>query len=135
MYLLLYLLFGDFRTRTFIGLSRDNKSMRMRVTWLTFLRLMACDDVAKPLGYTLKEEQRKVLCSFVGGEEVCAVLPTGYSKSLCYQCLPFIFDSLRTDGLQSVILVISPLVAIIKDQVRKHPSGGNHGSHICMLFY
>ena len=37
------------------------------------------DDVAKPLGYTLKEEQRKVLCtcSFVGGEEVFAVLPTG----------------------------------------------------------
>ena len=101
--------------------------MGMRVTWLTFLRLMAC---AKPLGYTLKEEQRKVLCSFVGGEEVFGVLPTGYSKSLCYQCLPFIFDSLRTDGLQSVILVISPLVAIIKDQVRKHPSWGNHGSHM-----
>ena len=88
------------------------------------------DDVAKQLGYTLKEEQRKVLCSFVGDEDVFAVLPTGYSKSLCYQCLPFIFDSLRTDGLQSIVLVISPLVAIIKDQVRKHPSGGNHGSHM-----
>ena len=31
---------------------------------------------------------------------------------------------------ESVILVISPLVAIIKDQVRKHPSWGNHGSHM-----
>ena len=80
------------------------------------------DHFAKPLGYTLKEEQRKVLCSFVGGEEVFAVLPTGYSKSLCYQCLPFIFDSLRTNGLESVILIISPLVAIIKDQVRQHLS-------------
>ena len=47
----------------------------------------------------------------------------------------FIFDSLRTNGLQSVILVISPLVAIIKDQVRKHPSGCNHGTrmHIVLL--
>ena len=82
------------------------------------------DNFAKPLGYTLiKEEQRKVLCSFVGGEEVFAVLPTGYSKSLCYECLPIIFDSLRTDGLESVIIVISPLVAIIKDQVRKHLLG------------
>ena len=35
------------------------------------------DDFAKSLGYTLKEEQRKVLCSFVGGEEVFAALPTG----------------------------------------------------------
>ena len=93
------------------------------------------DDFAKPLGYTVKEEQRKVLCSFVGGEEVFAVLSTGYSKTLCYQCLPFIFDSLRTDGLESVILFISPLVAIIKDQVRKHPSSGNHGSHMHVYIY
>ena len=42
------------------------------------------DDFAKPIGYTLKEEQSKELCSFVGDEEVFAVLPTGYSKSLCY---------------------------------------------------
>ena len=35
------------------------------------------DVVAKRLGYTLKEEQRKVLCSFV---DVFAVLPTGYSN-------------------------------------------------------
>ena len=89
------------------------------------------NDFAKPFGYTLKEEQRKVLCSFVGGEKVFAVLPTGYSKSLCYQCLPlFMFDSLRANGVQSVILVISPLVAIIKDQVRKHPSWCNHGCHM-----
>ena len=40
------------------------------------------DDVAKRLGYTLKEEQRKVLCSFVGCEDVFAVLPTGYSNSV-----------------------------------------------------
>ena len=82
-----------------------------------------------------KRIAKEGICSFVGGEDVFAVLPTGYSKSLCYQCLPFIFDSLRTDGLQSIILVISPLVAIIKDQVRKHPSGGNHGSymHIVLL--
>ena len=33
------------------------------------------DDVAKPLRYTLKEEQRKVLCSFVGGEEVLLFCP------------------------------------------------------------
>ena len=57
-----------------------------------------------------------------------------YSKSLCYQCLPFIFDGLRTDGLQSIILFISPLVAIIKDQARKHPSRGNHGSHMQLIY-
>ena len=35
------------------------------------------DDAAKPLGYTLKEQQRKVLN---GSEDIFAVLATGYSK-------------------------------------------------------
>ena len=73
--------------------------------------------VCRNLGFTLKPEQCEIICSFISGKDVFGVLPTGFGKSLCYQCLPLIFDKLTTDGLQSIILVISPLIAIMKDQV------------------
>ena len=44
-------------------------------------------------------------------------LPTGYGKSLCYGCLPGAFDRLRRSKAKSIVVVISPLVALMKDQV------------------
>ena len=75
------------------------------------------EKAAKQLGYVLKAEQRSVIRSFVMGEDVFAVLPTGFGKSLCYECLPIVFDNIRTDGLFSIIIVVTPLIAIMKDQV------------------
>ena len=50
---------------------------------------------AKELGYPrLKPEQDDVIETFVKGRDVFAVLPTGYGKSLCYGCLPLVFDRL-----------------------------------------
>ena len=76
------------------------------------------DEAAASLGYTsLKEEQKKALFSFVTGRDVFVSLPTGYGKSLCYALLPFIFDVKR--GLvekKSVVMVVSPLIALMKDQ-------------------
>ena len=79
--------------------------------------LEAVQNAAKTLGYsTLKEKQKDVILNFLSGNDVFAVLPTGYSKSLCYTCLPMAFDNiLRTKG--SIVVVITPLTAIIKDQV------------------
>ena len=43
-------------------------------------------------------------------------LPTGSGKSLCYTALPSVFDILRgKDG--HIVIVVSPLVALMKDQV------------------
>ncbi|MFO0745270.1 MAG: RecQ family ATP-dependent DNA helicase [Myxococcota bacterium] len=53
--------------------------------------------------------QRAVVDAIVSGRQVLAVMPTGAGKSLCYQ-LP----ALLLDG---VTLVVSPLVALMKDQV------------------
>lgn len=51
------------------------------------------------LGYGhLKDEQRELILDFV--RDVFGVLPTGFGKSLCYQCLPYVFDAMRDDGLQ-----------------------------------
>ena len=43
-------------------------------------------------------------------------LPTGFGKSLCYACLPRVFDVLCAAS-GSIVAIITPLNALIKDQV------------------
>ena len=71
------------------------------------------------MGYEgMKSEQLQIVESFVTGHDVSVrVLPTGYGKSLCYACLPLVF---KPSGF-SIVLVVSPLVALMKDQVRQMP--------------
>ena len=46
------------------------------------------------------------------------ILPTGYGKSICYQLLPF--DELHPEGkCNTCVIVVSPLNAIIEDQICK----------------
>ena len=45
-------------------------------------------------------------------------LPMGFGKSLCYYCLPMIYDKLyKRDDSSSMIIVASLLVALMSDQV------------------
>ncbi len=61
-------------------------------------------------GYTeFRHSQQAVIQAVLNKQDVLAVLPTGGGKSICYQ-LP----TLHTGGK---CLVISPLIALIKDQV------------------
>jgi bloom syndrome protein len=46
-------------------------------------------------------------------------LPTGYGKSLIYQALPLCFDVLNRRESKNTVVVISPLINLMKDQVRK----------------
>ena len=43
-------------------------------------------------------------------------LPMGYGKSFCYGCHPGIFQLFK-ERQNGIIVVVSPLVAIMKDQV------------------
>ncbi|MDB6182894.1 DNA helicase RecQ [Paracoccus fistulariae] len=54
--------------------------------------------------------QREIVETVAQGRDVLAIMPTGGGKSLCYQ-LP----ALMRDG---VTVVISPLIALMRDQVR-----------------
>ena len=51
-------------------------------------------------------------------------LPTGYGKSVCYFPLPFVLDRLRRVEKKSIVVVVSPLVALTKDQVAQCSSCG-----------
>ena len=76
---------------------------------------------------TLKPEQRSSMEAIYDGRDVFVWLPTGYGKSLCYQALPFLMDSklgfVNTEKSSSVF-VVSPLVALMIDQVKNLRSRG-----------
>ena len=70
------------------------------------------------LGYDmLKPRQEAALLSLLGERDVFVSLPTGYGKSLCYAALPAVFDSLRNTPSKCIVLVVSPLIALMKDEV------------------
>ncbi|MGF9762543.1 RecQ family ATP-dependent DNA helicase [Microvirga sp. 0TCS3.31] len=65
------------------------------------------DDVGRPL-------QERIVAEAMGGKSVLGILPTGTGKSVCYQ-IPALA---RFDKIGALSVVISPLVALMADQVQ-----------------
>ena len=86
--------------------------------------------VCAELGYTtLKDKQKQVIVDFVSGRDVFAALPTGYGKSLCYGCLPGVYDLIR-QVKGSIVIVVSPLLALMKDQVDSFVKRGVSSAYV-----
>jgi ATP-dependent DNA helicase RecQ len=70
----------------------------------------AVSSLRKHFGFDdFREGQRDVIGSILEGKDAVVVMPTGSGKSLCYQ-LPAMI-------LNGATLVVSPLIALMKDQV------------------
>ena len=76
------------------------------------------DDLLRELGYeSWRAGQREAVVAALEGRDSLIVMPTGGGKSLCYQ-LP---------GLASeeLTIVVSPLIALMRDQWGKLNAGGH----------
>ena len=77
----------------------------------------------KYFGYeTFREGQEMLISSILEGRDVLGIMPTGAGKSLCYQ-IPALM-------LSGITLVISPLISLMKDQVRALNDAGIHAAYI-----
>src|SRR5215217_778894 len=73
-------------------------------------RLSALEVLGKVWGYPgFRGRQREIIEHVIGGGDALVLMPTGAGKSLCYQ-----IPALVRDG---VAVVISPLIALMQDQV------------------
>ena len=77
-------------------------------------------------GYSeFRGDQKEILLEICAQKSALVLMPTGMGKSLCYQ-LPA--KLLREPG--SLVLVISPLIALMQDQVEKARALGLSLIHI-----
>lgn len=84
------------------------------------------DSVCKDFGLNiLKNEQYQCIKEFMLGRDIFMNMPTGWRKSLIFQMVPFIemrlasFSDNETFRKKAILLVICPLVALMKDQVKQ----------------
>ena len=68
----------------------------------------------------IRKNQRKVVEAYLSGRDVLMISPTGSGKSLTFHIAPFPIDFFKhgkRDDIQTVCLVMFPLVSLMNDHV------------------
>jgi RecQ family ATP-dependent DNA helicase len=74
---------------------------------------LICDELLKKhFGYEkLKDLQYEIIINILEGNDIFALLPTSYGKSICYQ-IPYLYTNKN-------VIVVSPLISLMEDQMRE----------------
>ena len=80
----------------------------------------AFDTVSNFFDVKFYADQKEIIQNFINGKHTYFSAPTGYGKSLVFQALPVVFDTLNEQALStSTLIVLSPLRALMENQVKK----------------
>ena len=81
------------------------------------------DILRRYFGYTsFRRGQEEIVNALLTGRDALCVMPTGAGKSVCYQ-VPALL-------LPGIMLVISPLISLMKDQVESLTQAGVHAAYL-----
>ena len=87
------------------------------------------------LGYdSIRPEQKDILTKLLSGMDCLYVAPTGSGKSFIFEALPFatsyINNKKQNNKLDTLVLVISPLVSLMQMQARDLNSRGIKAAYL-----
>ena len=107
-----------------MGLSRTQTTYAYEGVVAT-MATKAINAACRKLGYNkLTEEQEMAVKCVMNKQDIFISLPTGSGKSLCYAILPLVHDFMKTTTTSIVLVIISPLISLIHDQVRQFSEKG-----------
>ena len=92
-----------------------------------------CQEFLQMFGLNkFKNTQKIALKDLLLGKDVFVNQPTGSGKSLIFQVFPILFDMVKRSPSRSntIVLVISPLVSLMQDQVSFLKSKGIRAAYI-----
>jgi ATP-dependent DNA helicase RecQ len=114
----------QWRVRSDAFRPEDLEALQQLATGLSELRMRQVDDaLGDTFGYSsFRPGQREIIEAIVSGKDCVGIMPTGAGKSLTYQLVARV--------LGGTTLVVSPLIALMKDQVDGLGEVGIHATFL-----
>ena len=69
-----------------------------------------------------KHQKEVIIPAVLKKKDVFVSLPTGFGKSVIFQALPMVFDGFTGES-GHIVIVVSPLLSLIKDQTERLRQG------------